>query len=168
MQRNKKNRDYLAGLSGVLSAGAMCRDVWNRAENKREKWAPQEQRLEAEHSTMHSLHADAAVLHSKFSPSRVWELLVPHSRHTWLRRDSPVYTEMIHFCSLLRRPGWRQRWNSKRCEKLSSRGEKLPCKTWYGSDGMGVDAKQRRKNFSSRSLKYQYPSLLHNNVELKI
>lgn len=66
---NKRNRGYLAGLSGALSAGVICRDVWNRADNKREKWAPQEQRLEAEQLTMHSLHAVFAVPHSKCSPS---------------------------------------------------------------------------------------------------
>lgn len=102
---NKRNRGYLAGLSGALSAGAMCRDVWNRADNKREKWAPQEQRLEAEQLTMHSLHAVVAVPHSKSSPSVRCEGCWFHMAHLTEKRPTGVSGEDKFLLSL--GPLWR-------------------------------------------------------------
>lgn len=124
---NKRNRGYLAGLSGALSAGVICRDVWNRADNKREKWAPQEQRLEAEQLTMHSLHAVFAVPHSKCSPSVRCDRCWFHMAHLTEKRPTGMSSEdkfLLSGCS----GEWWQSWYSKGCYELSSGGKCCPAK----------------------------------------
>lgn len=139
---NKRNRGYLAGLSGALSAGVICRDVWNRADNKREKWAPQEQRLEAEQLTMHSLHAVFAVPHSKCSPSVRCDRCWFHMAHLTEKRPTGMSSEDKFLLSL----GLLWRMMAKLIQQrmlwAELRGQMLPCKTCHGSAGMGLSSKE--------------------------
>lgn len=142
-EENKRNRGYLAGLSGALSAGAMWRDVWNRADNKREKWAPQEQRLEAEQLTMHSLHAVVAVPHSKRSPGLRCDGCWFHMAHLTEKRPTGVSVAEKFPLS----PGLLWRMMAKVIQQrilwAKLKGQKLACKTWHGSTGLDLSGKNR-------------------------
>lgn len=139
-EENKRSSSYLAGLSGALSAGVMWRDVWNRADNKREKWAPQEQRLEAEQLTIHSLHAVVAVPHSKHSPSVRRNGCWFHMAHLTKKRpcwcthteDKFLVSVVLLWRMMEKVMHWRVLW------RFSSGGQMLPCKNWHGSAGMGL------------------------------
>lgn len=141
---NKRKRGYLAGLSGALSAGVMCRDVWNRADNKREKWAPQEQRPEAEQLTMHSLHAVVAVQHSKRSPSVSCDRCWFHIVHLTGKRPTDMSSQDKFLLSL----GLLWRIMEELIEQwmLWAEGQILPCKTWHGPTGMGLSKHQMQSH----------------------
>lgn len=136
----KKRKGYLAGLSGALSDGAICSDVWEIGQTTKGKVSPARTKTggRALHNAQPARSCLCATLKVLLLSSEVLQMLVPRGtpeRVEVYRRSLRRRGMAVHCKAALQR--WWQRWNSAasyvHCSGVNDALQKLVWINWNGS-----------------------------------